>query len=135
MLVAIGSLIVGATARAEMLAVAIARPIARRVLALVLAEVDLTELVRENVDLDALVTTVDLDAIVQRINVAEVAERVLQTIDLAAVIRESTESVTSEAVRGVRLRGADADMAVGRTIDRLLGRPGGRSRSAEAVRT
>lgn len=122
MLVAIGSLIVGATARAEMLAVAIARPIARRVLALVLAEVDLTELVRENVDLDALMTTVDLDAIVQRINVADVAERVLQTIDLAAVIRESTESVTSEAVRGVRLRGADADMAVGRTIDRLLGR-------------
>ena len=87
-----------------------------------LAEVDLTKLVRENVDLDALMTTVDLDAIVQRIDVAEVADRVLQTIDLAAIIRESTESVTSEVVQGVRLRGADADMAVVRTIDRLLGR-------------
>lgn len=121
-MVTIGSLIVEAAARAEMIAVAIARPIARRVLALVLAEVDLTQLVRDNVDLDALMTTVDLDAIVQRIDVAEVADRVLQTIDLAAIIRESTESVTSEVVQGVRLRGADADMAVLRTIDRLLRR-------------
>ena len=122
MMVTIGSLIVGATARAEAMAVAIVRPFARRALALVLAEVDLTELVRDNVDLDALMTTVDLDAIVQRIDVADVAERVLQTVDLAAIIRESTESVTSEVVQGVRLRGADADLAVGRTIDRLLGR-------------
>jgi hypothetical protein len=122
MMETLGTLIGGATARAEALAVAIVRPFARRALALVLAEIDLTELVRDNVDLDSLMTTVDLDAIVERINIADVAERVLQTVDIAAIIRDSTESVTSEVVQGVRLRGADADVAVGRVVDRLLGR-------------
>jgi hypothetical protein len=110
------------TARAETMVVAIARPFARRALELVLAEVDLTKLVRENVNLDALMATVDLDAVVQRINIADIADRVLQTVDVAAIIRESTEAVTSEAIQGVRLRGADADMAIGRTVDRWLGR-------------
>ena len=122
MLVTIATLVGWTTARVETIAVAIARPVARRALALVLAEVDLTKLVRENIDLDDLMATVNLDSIVQRIDVRDVAERMLQTVDLAAILRESTGAVTSETVRGVRLRSADADIAVGRTIDRLLGR-------------
>jgi hypothetical protein len=122
MLVTIGRVIGWTTARAETIAVAIARPVARRALELVLAEIDLTKLVRDNLDMDALIATVDLDAIVQRINIADIADRVLQTVDVAAIIRESTEAATSEAIRSVRLRGADADMALGRTVDRWLGR-------------
>ena len=110
------------TAGAEAVAVVVVRPIARHLLELVLAEVDLTQLVRDNVDLDALMAGVDLDALAQRVDVAELAERVLQTLDLAAIIRESTESVTSEAIQGVRVRGADADMAISRTVDWLLRR-------------
>jgi hypothetical protein len=122
MLVTIDGVVGWATARVESMTLAVARPVVRRALTLLLAEVDLTQLVRDNVDLDALMGTIDLDAIVQRIDVGVVAERVLQTVDVAAIIRESTEAVTSEAIRGVRVRGADADLAIGRTVDRWLGR-------------
>jgi hypothetical protein len=122
MLTTIGGLVRIATTQVEAMVVVVVRPVARRALALILAEVDLTELVRDNVDLDALISTVDLDALVQRIDVVGIVEQVLATLDLAAIIRESTESVTSDAIQGVRLRGADADLAIARTVDRLLRR-------------
>jgi len=129
--VTIGRLTGRAVTTAGALAVVAVRPLARRVLALVLAEVDLTALVRDNVDLDALMTTVDLDALMSRVDVDAIAQRVdvevlvarvLQTLDVPALIRDSTESVASEAVQSVRTRGSEADAAVGRTIDRLLRR-------------
>jgi len=43
-------------------------------------------------------------------------------VDLGAIIRESSESVTSDAVQSVRTRGSEADVAIGRTVDRLLRR-------------
>jgi hypothetical protein len=79
----------------------------------VLHRVDLTRIVLENVDIDKILVAVDLP---------KVAEYVVDEIDLSAIIRDSTSSVTSEAVRGVRMQSVDADQAVSRLADRLVHR-------------
>ena len=140
MLVTIGRISARITTAAGAVVVVVARPVVRKVVALVLDEVDLTALVRDNVDLDALIanvdldalmakvdlnalmSTVDIDAIIGRVDFESIVQQVLQTIDIGAIIRESSESVTSDAVQSVRTRGSEADVAIGRTVDRLLRR-------------
>ena len=78
-----------------------------------LEQIDLTEIVLKQVDL------------------IRVAEYVVQGIDLPEIIRESTGTVASEAVRGLRMQGVDADAAVARITDRLLHRR--RSRNADTL--
>jgi hypothetical protein len=68
------------------------------------AHLDLNQLVDDNLDLERLVT------------------RVIEDIDLAGLIRDSSVAVTSEAVRGVRSQGIEADQAVARVVDRVLRR-------------
>ena len=124
----------------------------------VVERIDLTRLVREHVDLDALVASVDLDAavarvdldaiaatldvdavvaradldrVIARIDIVSIVEEVLDAIDLPAIIRDSTGSMASETVRGVRMTGVSADDALSRVVDRALfrrrhpERPGG----------
>ena len=133
----------------------------------VVERIDLTRLVREHVDLDALVASVDLDAavarvdldaavarvdldaiaatldvdavvaradldrVIARIDIVRIVEEVLDAIDLPAIIRDSTGSMASETVRGVRMTGVSADDALSRVVDRALfrrrhpERPGG----------
>ncbi|MGZ4581051.1 MAG: hypothetical protein ACXVXG_10505 [Nocardioidaceae bacterium] len=117
----------------------------------VVARLDLTRIVRERVDLDYLVSTVDLDAavgrvdldavaarldydaVIERIGVVALAERVIAEIDLPEIIRESTGSVASDTVRGVRMQSISADEAVGRGVDRLRLRRGRRPPDAGAA--
>lgn len=85
-------------ARAVMTAVAV------QIVELMLDELDLTELVRQRVDLIGL------------------ANEVVDGIDLPAIIRQSTESVTTEVMTDVRTQGERADDVVSGFVDRLLGR-------------
>lgn len=91
----------------------------------VLGRIDLTSLVLERVDLDAL-----LEAILDRLDLVALAEEVIDGVDLPEIIRESTGSMASDTVRGVRMQGIVADEAVGRAVDRLLLRRGRRSPEA-----
>jgi len=77
---------------------------------LVLRHVDLTRIVVEHVD---------LEAIVHRVDMATMATDIIATLDLPEIIRESTSAVSSETVRQVRMRGISADEAVGRAAHRL----------------
>ncbi|HEX2360612.1 MAG TPA: hypothetical protein VHI11_00925 [Jiangellaceae bacterium] len=104
----------------------------------VLRQLPLTELVKEHVDIDAIVADVDLDAVVARIDLDAIAGRldveaiisridligladdVIEGIDLPEIIRASTGTVASEVVRGVRMQSIDADEAVARVVDRLF---------------
>jgi hypothetical protein len=104
----------------------------------VLDQMDLTTLVLQRVDLvkvvDAVIDQIDLTGIVlERVDLVKVADAVLDQMDLIAVaneiidgvdlpgiIRESTGSMASETVQGVRMQGIGADQAVGRAVDRLL---------------
>ncbi|WP_051551492.1 hypothetical protein [Nocardioides sp. URHA0020] len=94
----------------------------------VVGRLDLDRIVRERVDLDGLVATVDIDAIAARIDIEAViaridlvglAEDVIAEVDLPEIIRESTGSMASETVRGVRMQGITADEALGRAVDRF----------------
>ena len=84
----------------------------------VLQRIDLTALVEQNVDVERIVESVDLVGITNQI----IAE-----IDLPEIIRQSTGSVASETLRGVRMQAITADDAVSRLGERF------RLRRARAV--
>lgn len=76
---------------------------------MILDELDLNMLARERLDLIGL------------------ADDVVAGIDLPAIIRQSTDSVTAEVMTDVRSQGERADDLVSGFVDRLLGRqPGAR---------
>jgi hypothetical protein len=83
---------------------AVVAAIAVQVVDMVLDELDLNELVRQRVDLVGL------------------ANEVVDGIDLPAIIRKSTDSVTAEVMTDVRSQGERADDMVSGFVDRLLGR-------------
>jgi hypothetical protein len=95
------------------------------------SRVDLTTLVRDHVDLDELATTLDLNRLArEQLDLIGLADYVIDGVDLPAIMRESSASFTTEAVRGVRMQGIEADQAVARVVDRLLPRRHGRSLSS-----
>ncbi|HYO02670.1 MAG TPA: hypothetical protein VET27_12665 [Mycobacterium sp.] len=93
-----------------------------QVVGLVLDEIDLTALVRERVDVDAIAAEIDIDAIIARIDLIGLANEIIDGVDLPAIIRESTNSVTAEVMTDVRTQGHRADDAVAGFVDRMLGR-------------
>jgi len=88
----------------------------------ILAELDLTTLVREQVDVNAIAAEFDIDAIVDRIDLIGLANKVIDGVDLPAIIRESTNSVTAEVMTDVRTQGERADDMVAGIVDRVLRR-------------
>src|SRR6185312_4013238 len=97
---------------------ALVTAIAVEVVESVLDEIELTTLVRERVD----VADIDIDAIVNRIDLIGLANKVIDGVDLPAIIRESTGSVTAEVMDDVRSQGERADDFVSGIVDRVLGR-------------
>lgn len=98
--------------------------VARADLQRVVDRLDLDAIVAR-VDLDRAVGRVNLDAIVGRLDLIGLAYYVVDGIDLPGIIRQSSGSMASEVVRGVRLQGMEADEAVGRLVGRFL--PGRRT--------
>ena len=62
----------------------------------------------------------DLDAIIHRVDLVAIVDEVIAGVDLPAIIRESTGTMASETVRGVRMTGITADDAISRTLRRPL---------------
>jgi hypothetical protein len=97
----------------------------------VLDRLDLTELVVSRVDLDritraldieAIAYRLDLNALAARIDLVGLAEQVVVGIDLPQLIRDSTGSVASEGIAGMRMQGMEADQALTHFVDRVLRR-------------
>jgi hypothetical protein len=103
-------------------ATALVAEVAARIVPLILDEIDLTALVKERVDVDAIAADIDIDAIVARIDLVGLANEVIYGVDLPAIIRESTSSVTSDVMTDVRSQGERADDFVSGFVDRVLGR-------------
>jgi hypothetical protein len=99
--------------------------VARVDIARVIDRLDLDDIVAR-VDVDKIASRLDLDPVIERANILELARYVVQEIDLPAIIRSSSASLSTDVVRGVRDQGADADRAVERVVDRLLLRRRGR---------
>lgn len=96
--------------------------VAARLVPLILDQIDLTALVAERVDVDAIAAQIDIDAIIARIDLVGLANEVIDGVDLPAIIRESTSSVTSDVMTDVRTQGERADDFVSGFVDRVLGR-------------
>ena len=103
-------------------------PVLPEIVAVILEPLDLTEIVKNSVDLDEVVAGVDLDKAVERLDLNKVlvrldipglAEGVIAEVDLAEIIRQSTGSVASETVRGVRMQSIAGDEAIGRAVGRI----------------
>lgn len=92
---------------------------------LVIEQIDLTALVRDSVDIDAIVTDVDIEAIIARIDLIGLADQIIDGVDLPAIIRESTAGVTAEVITDVRSQTARADDMISGFVDRMLGREPG----------
>jgi len=100
----LGRVVDGALDRLDLTSIVVNQVDLGGVVAAALRQVDLTQIVRHQVDLLAL------------------ADYIVEGIDLPDIIRDSTGSVASEAVVGLRMQGVDADVVVGRIVDRMLRR-------------
>jgi hypothetical protein len=78
--------------------------------------------IASRIDVDAVAARLDVDAVIDRIDLVSIAEEVISAIDLPEIIRESSGSVASETVRGLRMQGIAGDEAVGRIVDRVIRR-------------
>lgn len=85
------------------------------------ARLDLTPIL-DRVDVDAIAARVDVDAVIRRIDLIGLADTVIDGVDLPAIIRDSTGTMSTEAVQGVRSQGMRADDAVSGFVGRMFGR-------------
>jgi hypothetical protein len=91
----------------------------------IIGRIDLNRVMGE-VDLNALMSKVDLDAMLERVDFGKLTDRLIEEVDLRQIMRESSSSITSEAVDAVRVQGMNADRFVDRLVDRILFRKNGR---------
>jgi hypothetical protein len=98
-----------------------------------LDQIDLTSLALERIDMERilarvdvneLAARVDLAAMVERLDLAKIAEEVIEELDVGELIRDSTGSMATETVEGIRVQGMNADLFVSRLVDRAFGRRG-----------
>ena len=85
------------------------------------ARLDLERLVAR-IDPDRVVERVDLDAAISRLDLVALAREIIDGVDLPDIIRSSTGTMATEAVRSVRSETTRADDAVAGFVDRLLRR-------------
>lgn len=85
------------------------------------ARIDL-DAILNRVDPDPVVARVDIEAALARLDLAGITRQVLQAVDLAEILRESSGAVSSQAARAVRTESMHADDAVAHWVDRVLRR-------------
>jgi hypothetical protein len=64
----------------------------------------------------------DLDAVIKKLDLPKLVEEVLAEIDVADLIRQSTGTLTGDAIDEVRYVSVDADRVVARLVDRVIRR-------------
>jgi hypothetical protein len=89
------------------------------------SRVDIEEIIAK-VDIDGVVQRVDIDAIVRRLDLAALTDEVMTEVDIREIVRESSSSITGEAVDAVRVQGMNADRLVSRLMDKVMFRKAGR---------
>ena len=90
----------------------------------IVASVDLDQVVRR-VDIQAVADRIDLQALVRRLDLTAIASEVIDELNLMQLIQDAMGSMTNETVGGIRVQSMNADRAISRLRERLLGRGGG----------
>jgi len=126
----------------EALTSAVVRLVLARVPGLTTAllnELDLTAVVAERVDINAVAAQVDVDAIARRVDVIAILDRVdpdavtrylVEELDLPTIIQSSAGSIMSDTLHDVRMQSISADERLSRAVDAMLLRRGSRRRAA-----
>ena len=89
----------------------------------IVASVDLDQVVRR-VDVQAVADRIDLQALVRRLDLTAIAGEVIEELELVKLIQDAVGSMTNETVGGIRVQSMNADRAISRLRERLLGRGG-----------
>jgi len=93
-----------------------------RVTDAILDRVNLTEIVLERVDIDAIVAKADMNAIIDRVPIVPIADYVIDEIDLPQIIRQSTGGIATQAINSVRVQSFGADQWIARVTDSIVRR-------------
>ncbi|MCX4672259.1 hypothetical protein OG453_37290 [Streptomyces sp. NBC_01381] len=76
--------------------------------------------VAARIDVDAVVARADLEAVIARLDLADLVRRVLDEIDFAGIVRESSGTMAVETVDAFRDRSVSADRFLSRIADRVM---------------
>jgi hypothetical protein len=104
--------------------VAVDEIVSRLDLNAIVASVDLDQVMRR-VDIQAVADRIDLQALVRRLDLTAIASEVIEELNLMQLIQDAMGSMTNETVGGIRVQSMNADRAISRLRERLLGRGGG----------
>lgn len=99
----------------------------------VLDRIDLTEVIVDRVDIDRIVARADLGPIIDRLPLVQIADYVIDEIDLPQIIRDSTGGIASEAMNVVRMQSIGVDQMVSKVIDAMLLRRASRNTKAADI--
>ncbi len=85
-----------------------------------LDEIDITEIVVDRVDVNAIVGHADIDAVIDRVPMLQIADYIIEEIDLPQIIRESTGGVALDAFTTTRVSAIRTDEIISKVVDTVL---------------
>lgn len=91
-----------------------------RVVQATLDQMDLTQLVLDRVDVDRIVDKADLERIIDRLPLVDLANYIVDEVDLPRIIRESTGGIATDAMNAVRIQSIGVDQMMTRITDAML---------------
>ena len=91
-----------------------------RIVMSALDEMDLTQVVIERVDVNAIVEQADIERVIDRVPIIDLADYVIDEIDLPQIIRDSTSGIAGDAINTLRRQGIGADRLISRFGDRIV---------------
>lgn len=92
------------------------RPIVIRAL----DEIDLTQIVVDRVDVNRIVEQADIDSVIDRVPMLQIADYIIEEIDLPQIIRESTGGVALDAFTTTRVSAIRTDEILSKVVDTVL---------------
>jgi hypothetical protein len=86
----------------------------------VVSRIDINEIVKEHVDVNEIVAQADITPILDRVPMTEIADYVIEEIDLPSLVRESTGGVADGLLGTLRFQAIQTDNFVSLIVDRIL---------------
>lgn len=86
----------------------------------VVSRIDINEIVKEHVDVNEIVAQADITPILDRVPMTEIADYVIEEIDLPSLVRESTGGVADGLLGTLRFQAIQTDNFVSQIVDRIL---------------
>lgn len=86
----------------------------------VVSRVNLTEIVVQHVDINAIVARADINPILDRVPMTEIADYVIEEIDLPSLVRESTGGVADDILGLLRFQAIETDNFITGIVDKVL---------------